>query len=429
MNSSRIPGFYKLSIQERLDQLDEMYHFTAEEWTTLTSTGALPAATANHLIENAVGVYPLPLGIALNFLINGKDYIVPMVTEEPSVIASASHIAKLARQSGGFFAETTQRIMIGQIQVVGCPNIKAAQQTLTAHSEQLLREANASHPSMLRRSGGAKNMEVRVLDADEGSAYGQMLIVHLYVDTLDAMGANTINTMAEKIAPIIESLTGGKVYLRILSNYTDQCLARSRCTIPVSLLATGEFSGDQVRDGVIIAHQFAARDMYRAVTHNKGVMNGIDAVVIATGNDWRAIEAAAHAHASRFGHYGSMTEWSVDAAGNLVGSIELPMPVGTVGGSIGIHPMAQMGLKLLGVKSASELAQVVVTVGLAQNLGALKALATHGIQKGHMALHAKSIAMVAGAQGELVDVVARELVQLRSIQVDTAKNLIRQMSE
>lgn len=429
MKTSRLPGFYKQSIQERLNKLDDMYHFTDSEWGTLTATGALPANTVNHLVENAIGTYPLPLGIASNFLINGKDYIVPMAIEEPSVIASASHIAKIVRQSGGFQTEATERIMIGQIQVVGCPNVQAAQKTIFEHTEQLLGEANASRPSMLRRNGGAKSIEVRLLDSMEGTPYGHMLIVHLYVDTCDAMGANTINTMVEAIAPTVERLTCGKIYLRILSNYTDRCLAASRCCIPVSLLGTGDFSGEQVRDGVIAAHQFAARDMYRAVTHNKGVMNGVDAVVIATGNDWRAIEAAAHAHASRFGHYGPMTDWTIDGDGNLVGSIELPMPVGTAGGSIGIHPTARLSQKLLNVESASELAQVVVTVGLAQNLGALKALATDGIQKGHMALQAKSIALAAGAQDDLVDVVAKELVQSNSIQVDNAKFVIEKMSD
>ncbi|MEB3196799.1 MAG: hydroxymethylglutaryl-CoA reductase, degradative [Candidatus Sericytochromatia bacterium] len=424
MKTSRLPGFYKLSIDARIAKLAETYALSVDEVEALASQGALELAQADKMVENAVGIYSLPIGLGLNFQINGKDYLVPMAIEEPSVVASASHIAKIVREAGGFEATTTGRTMIGQVQVVGCPDWGAAAEAVIDAEEELVAMANACHPAMVERGGGARGVEVRLLNDDEGSRYAQMLVVHLLVDTCDAMGANTVNTMVEALAERIEALTEGKVYLRILSNYTDQCLATATCRIPPALLATGEFDGEAVRDGVVSAHAFADSDVYRAVTHNKGVMNGIDAVVIATGNDWRAIEAAAHAHASRHGRYGSMTEWSTDAEGHLVGRLELPMPVGTVGGSIGLHPMAQIMHKFLRVKGAEELAQVIVCVGLAQNLGALKALVTHGIQKGHMALHARSVAMTAGATGDQVDAIARAMVDAREIKLSKAKSLL-----
>lgn len=424
MSISRIPGFYKLSVNERLQELDQQVHFTEEEWAILQSGSSLPLDKVDKMVENAIGIYPLPYGVGLNFQINGKDYLVPMAIEEPSVIASASHIAKMVREADGFQAETTGRLMIGQIQIVGCEDIEAARQILLDNEKMFLEKANAPHPGMAARGGGAKSIEVRLIDDEAGHRYNRMLVMHLMIDTRDAMGANTINTMVESIAPMVEELTKGKVYLRILSNYTDSCLARARCVIPPHLLATSTFSGEEVRDGVIAAYEFAARDVYRAVTHNKGVMNGVDSVVMATGNDWRAIEAAAHAHAARFGRYGSMTKWSVDENGCLVGELELPMPVGIVGGSIGIHPMAQLSQKLLNVDSASELAGVIVAVGLAQNLGALKALVTDGIQKGHMALHARSVAMAAGAEGDLIDKVARGLQEANDYRIEKARELL-----
>jgi hydroxymethylglutaryl-CoA reductase len=427
MKTSRLPGFYKLTIQERIAKLAEIYDLSVGEVETLASQGALTLTQADKMIENAVGIYSLPIGLGLNFLINGKDYLVPMAIEEPSVVASASHIAKIVREAGGFTAESTERLMIAQIQVVGAPDWGAACEALLEAKPDLMRAADAMHPSMVARGGGCRDLELRLLNDEPGSAYSQMLVVHLIVDTCDAMGANTVNTMAEALAPTIEELTGGKVYLRILSNYTDRCVARARCVIPPALLATGEYTGEQVRDGVILAWELADSDVYRAVTHNKGVMNGVDAVVIATGNDWRAIEAAAHAHAARDGRYRSMTVWSQDESGNLVGELELPMPVGTVGGSIGLHPMAQIAHKFLRVKSAAELAEVIVVTGLAQNLGALKALVTHGIQKGHMALHARSVAMTAGAQGEQIDRIAEALVEAKDIKVSKAKELLAQL--
>lgn len=429
MNTSRIPGFYKMSIQERRDILNNMYSFTDEEMDALASDGSLSTDTADKMIENVIGTFPLPLALGLNFLINGKEYAVPMAVEEPSIVASASHIAKIVRDAGGFETEATERIMIGQIQVVGCDDFQKAKKALLDEKETLLEAANAAYPSIVARGGGAEDLEVRILNEEATSTYGQMLILHLYINTCDAMGANIINTMLESLAPTVEKLTEGKVYLRILSNYADKCLARAKCVIPPELLKTGDFTGEEVRDGVIHAFEFAASDPYRAVTHNKGIMNGIDPVVIATGNDWRAVEAGAHAYASRSGQYTSMTTWTVDEAGNLVGELELPMAVGTVGGSIRVHPIAKLAYKILDIKSADDLAQVIVAVGLAQNLGALKALATDGIQKGHMALHSRSVAIAAGASGEMIDIIAEKLVETKEIRVGKAKELVEQYSK
>jgi hydroxymethylglutaryl-CoA reductase len=376
------------------------------------------------MIENVVGTFQLPFGLGLNFLVNGKEYIVPMVIEEASVVASASHIAKIVRDAGGFVTESTERVMIGQIQVIGCHDFEKAKEAVLRNKEVLIQAANDAYPSILARGGGAQDLDARILNEETDSDYGKMLVVHLYVNTVDAMGANIINTMAESIAPFVEEITNGSVYLRILSNLADRSLARAKCVIPPHLLKTGDFSGEEVRDGVIHAYEFAASDPYRAVTHNKGIMNGIDPVVIATGNDWRAVEAGAHAYAVKNGKYGSMTTWSKDKDGNLVGELELPMSIGTVGGATRVHPMAKFALELLNVTSAKELAQVIVSVGLAQNLGALKALATDGIQKGHMSLHSRSVAMAAGATGELIDIVSNELIKLKEIRVGKAKELV-----
>ncbi|MFC3041759.1 hydroxymethylglutaryl-CoA reductase, degradative [Virgibacillus xinjiangensis] len=424
MKSSRIPGFYNKPMEERRELLAELAALNETETAVLSSGEPLPAATADKMIENVIGTFPLPLGLGLNFLINGKEYVVPMAVEEPSVVASASHIAKIVRSAGGFTAETTERVMIGQIQVVGAPDNQAAKEELLSKKEMLLQSANDAYPSIVKRGGGAEDLEVRVLNEESDSMYGQMLVLHIYINTCDAMGANIINTMVESLAPIVEEVTKGKVYLRILSNYADKCIAKARCVIPPHLLKTGESSGEDVRDGVVSAFQFADSDPYRAVTHNKGIMNGIDPVVIATGNDWRAVEAGAHAYAARNGYYGSMTKWSTDRNGNLVGELELPMAVGSVGGSIGVHPMSKTALKILDIGSARELAEVIVTVGLAQNLGALKALVTEGIQKGHMALHSRSVAIAAGATGEMIDVIAEQLIQENEIRVGKAKELV-----
>lgn len=426
MNTSRIPGFYNKTVEERRELLKEIHAFSDEENADLSSTVPLSTETADKMIENVIGTYPLPLGLGLNFLINKKEYSVPMAIEEPSVVASASYIAKIVRNAGGFTTEATDRVMIGQIQVVGSPDIQAAKATLLNKKESLIEAANDAYPSLVARGGGAEDLEVRILNEAAGSKYGQMLVLHVYVNTCDAMGANIINTMVESIAPVVEELTKGKVYLRILSNYADKCLARARCVIPPKLLESEGYTGEAVRDGVIHAFEFAASDPYRAVTHNKGIMNGIDPIVIATGNDWRAVEAGAHAYAARHGSYSSMSTWSKDESGNLVGELELPMSVGTVGGSIRVHPIAKVAHSILNVESAQELAQVIVAVGLAQNLGALKALVTDGIQKGHMALHSRSVAIAAGASGEMIDIIAEQLINEKEIRVGKAKELVEQ---
>lgn len=424
MKSSRIPGFYNKTIDDRQNMIKDMHDFTEESLEALHSASPLSIETADKMIENVIGTFQLPYGLGLNFLINGKEYIVPMAVEEASVVAAVSHIAKIVRDAGGFTAESTNRVMIGQIQVVGCDDFAAAKEAILEEKQMLIQAANDAYPSIVERGGGAEDLDVRILNEETGSKYSKMLIVHLYADTVDAMGANMINTMLESIAPIVEEIARGKVYLRILSNLADRSLARARCVIPPELLKTGDFSGEEVRDGVIHAYEFAASDPYRAVTHNKGVMNGIDAVVVATGNDWRAVEAGAHAYAAKDGHYGSMTTWTKDESGNLVGELELPMSIGTVGGATRVHPMAKLSLELLDVKSSKELSEVIVSAGLAQNLGALKALVTDGIQKGHMSLHSRSVAVAAGATGEMVDIIAKEMIKLKDIRVGKAKELV-----
>lgn len=426
VETSRIPGFYKYSVEERRELIARMHQFTDEETEQLSSAGSLPVETADKMIENVIGTFSLPLGLGLNFLINDKEYVIPMVVEEASIVASASYIAKIVREAGGFKTEATERVMIGQIQVVGCEDYQAAKEALEAKKEMLIQEANEAYPSIVARGGGAADIEVRMLNEDAESTYSQMLVVHVYVDTRDAMGANIVNTMVEALAPTVERIAKGKVYLRILSNLADRCMAKATCVIPPKLLASDGFSGEEVRDGVVFAYEFAASDPYRAVTHNKGIMNGIDPVVIATGNDWRAVEAGAHAYAARNGSYGSMTTWSVDEQGNLVGELELPMSIGTVGGAIRVHPTSKIAHKLLDVDSAKELAQVIVSVGLAQNLGALKALATDGIQKGHMALHSRSVAVAAGATGEMIDIIANQMVEENVIRVGRAEQLLEE---
>lgn len=427
MKSSRIAGFYNMPIDERRKLISQMHELTETEEVDLFSLTSLPVDKADKMIENVIGTFSLPLGLGLNFLINDKEYAVPMAVEEPSIIASASHIAKIVRSTGGFTTEATDRIMIGQIQVVGCPDFKDAKKEILRNKADLIEKANTAYPSIVARGGGAEDIDVRILNEHANASYNQMLVLHVYIDTCDAMGANIINTMLESLAPTVEALTEGKVFLRILSNYADRCLARAKCVIPPKSLAMEGFSGEDVRDGVVHAYEFAASDPYRAVTHNKGIMNGIDPVVIATGNDWRAVEAGAHAYAAKDGQYGSMTRWSVDSSGNLVGELELPMSIGIVGGATRVHPMAKLALKILDVSTASELSQVIVAVGLAQNLGALKALVTDGIQKGHMALHARSVALAAGATGDMVDMIANKLIEAKDIRISKAKQLVGEL--
>ncbi len=426
MKTSRLPGFYQLSITERIRKLAEIYELNVDEVEALSSSGALSLAQADKMIENAVGIFSLPMGIGANFLINQKEYLVPMAIEEPSVVAAASFGAKLVRDAGGFTTSSTEPLMIGQIQVVNCTDWQVAEQAVLNNKQRLIDLANRHFvANLVQRGGGMRDIEVHHL-GEENGPHGRMMIVHVLVDTCDAMGANLINTTVEGLAPEIEALTGGKVYLRILSNLADRRLARARCVIPAECLNTRNLDGEAVIEGIVQAQNFAILDPYRAVTHNKGVMNGVDAVVMATGNDWRSVEAAAHAYAARSGRYRSMTEWYRNADGHLVGELELPMALGIVGAAISMHPMAKVALKFLRARTARELSEVTVCVGLAQNLSAIRALATDGIQKGHMALHARTVAMTAGASGDRVDSLAAELIQLGEITLSRAQEIMAQ---
>jgi hydroxymethylglutaryl-CoA reductase len=421
--SSRLPGFYRQTPDERARIVAEQSALTPEELAILTGESGLTPALADRLIENVVGMFGMPLGIAANFVVNGRDVLVPMAVEEPSVVAAASHIAKLVRSNGGFRASATPPEMIGQIQLLDLVDLPAAEKAILDSKADLLAAAAKTDPFLVSIGGGPRDIEVRTLN---DTAAGPMLIVHLIVDCRDAMGANTVNTACEALAPLLERLTGGRVGLKILSNLADRRLARAECTLPVETLAFEDYSGEQVVRGVFEAWAFAAADPYRAATHNKGIMNGIDPVVIATGNDWRAIEAGAHAYAARSGRYTSLSTWSKDADGNLRGEIELPMAVGIVGGTTRAHPAAQVALKILNIEKASEMAEIIAAVGLAQNLGALRALATEGIQKGHMALHARQIVISAGAADDQIDRVVRRMLQDKQINLDYAKKLLEQ---
>jgi hydroxymethylglutaryl-CoA reductase len=422
--SSRLAGFYRLSPKERRDVLSRLSGIRREELELLDGTAGISINQANRMIENAVGVFGLPLGIAANFVINGRDVIVPMVIEEPSVVAGASLIAKLVRENGGFQAESAPSVMIAQIQVLDISDLHAAKRAVLQQKDELLLAADQVDPVLKQLGGGARDLEIRIL-ADTPA--GSMLILHLLVDTVDAMGANTVNTIAEKIAPRIEALTGGRVNLRILSNLADRRMAKSSCRIRTETLQQDRLSGEEVRDRIIEAWAFAEADPYRAATHNKGIMNGIDAVLIATGNDWRAVEAGAHAYAARHGRYSSLTHWRVAEDGSLEGSLEMPMAIGIVGGATRVHPLAKICIQLLEVKSARELAEVALSVGLAQNLAALRALATEGIQKGHMRLHARQVAIAAGVEDEMVERVVERMISDGNIHVEAAREILEEM--
>jgi hydroxymethylglutaryl-CoA reductase len=419
--SSRRPGFYDLSVAERADTVAQWAELTAEE-TAILEEG-LRSAQANQMIENVIGTHALPLGIAANFTINGRDYLIPMAIEEPSVVAGASFAARLVRQSGGFSTSSTGPLMIAQMQAMDVADPWAARFDLLAAKQQLLDLADETDPLIVSLGGGARDLEVRVIPE---SPVGPMLVAHLIYDCRDAMGANTLNTAAEALAPLVEEITGGRVVLRILSNLADRRLARAKCVLPAEVLAFNEYPGSLVMERIVEAYALAAVDPYRAATHNKGIMNGIDAVVIATGNDWRAVEAGAHSYAARSGRYTSLTTWGKDGDGNLDGTLELPLAVGIVGGATKVHPTAKVALKILGVKTARELAEVIAAVGLAQNLAALRALATEGIQRGHMELHARQVAIAAGATGEMVEKVTRQLVAERQIRLDRAQEILGQ---
>ncbi len=422
--TSRIPGFYNLPLEARRERLAALGVLSPAEFAALVGEPGLTVAQADPMIENVVGTFALPLGIALNFVVNGREVLVPMAIEEPSVVAAASYMAKLARAGGGFTAHTSAPEMIGQIQILDVADPHEARLRILEARAEILEAATAIDPVLQRLGGGASGLEVRILNHP---AVGDFLLVHLIYDVRDAMGANAVNTACERLAPRLEALTGGRVHLRILSNLADRRIARARCTVPVEALAFDGFRGEEVRDGIIAAWAFAAADPYRAATHNKGIMNGIDPVVIATGNDWRAVEAGAHAYASRSGRYTSLSTWGKDAEGNLVGTLELPLAVGIVGGATRVHPAAQAALKLMGVKTAAQLAEIIAAVGLAQNLGALRALATEGIQRGHMTLHARQVAIAAGAQGEEIAEVARRLAESGEVRIDRAQEILAQM--
>lgn len=416
--TSRIPGFYKLTVDERLRIVAEFAGLSEEEVELLRRYAALDRDTANRMIENVIGTFQLPLGIAVNFLINGRDYMVPMVIEEPSVVAAASNAARMTREGGGVLAQSTESLMIGQIQLVGIKDPYAARLEVLRNKEEILAIANEQDPVLVNLGGGARDLEARVIE----TRLGPMLIVHLIVDVRDAMGANAVNTMAEAVAPRLASITGGRYRLRIISNLADRRLVRAWTRIPPEAVG-----GREVAEGIVEAWAFADADPYRAATHNKGIMNGVDAVVIATGNDWRAVEAGAHAYACRFGTYKPLSTWEIDERGNLVGSLEMPLAVGIVGGATRTNPLARICLKILGVKTARELAEVIGAVGLVQNLAALRALAAEGIQAGHMSLHAKNIAIMAGAVGDEIDQVAEIMVREKCIRLDRAKEILEKL--
>jgi hydroxymethylglutaryl-CoA reductase len=414
--SSQVSGFYKKSIEERIEFVKNFSNLTDEETKIFSST--LDLETADRMIENVLGTFELPLGIAVNFHINGKDYLIPMTTEESSVVAAASNAAKIARIHGGFTTECSQPLMIGQMQLLKMDDVVGAAQKIMDHKKELLNLANAQDKVLVEFGGGAKDLEVRILD----SPLGKMIVTHLIVDVRDAMGANAVNTMCEALAPMLEEITDGKVRLKILSNLADKRIVKAK-----AIFDKEKIGGEQVVDAFLESYTLAVIDPYRAATHNKGIMNGIDSLIIATGNDFRAIEAGAHAYAARNGQYTSLTSYYKDKNGNLVGEIELPLAVGIVGGAGNIHPKARLCKKILGIKTAQELAEIVASLGLAQNFAAVFALSTVGIQKGHMSLHAKNIAVMAGATGDQIDKVAEQIVKEKKIKLDRAKEILEEL--
>ncbi len=425
--SSEISGFYRLSIPERRKLLKEWADFTDAELAAYEFPPGVDPAAFDRMIENVVGAYAYPLGIATNFRINQKDYLIPMAIEEPSVVAAASNAAKVARASGGFTAQTTAPVMIGQVQILDAHDPSAARLRILAARDSLLEKANAQDPMLIKFGGGARDLEVRVLP----SPRGPMVIVHLLVDARDAAGMNAVNTMCEALAPDLARLAGGRSLLRIISNLATHRLARATATFRADLLATETRKGPEVVEAILDAYTFAAIDPFRCATHNKGIMNGISAVVVATGNDFRAIESGAHTYAAFHAKPGNvvtpLTTYEKDPDGNLVGSIELPLAVGLIGGATAVHPTAKANVKLLGVKGAAELAQVLASVGLAQNFAALRALATEGIQRGHMELHARNIAATAGAHPDEIDRVVARLVAEHRIRIDRAKEILEEL--
>ncbi|TPG55745.1 hydroxymethylglutaryl-CoA reductase, degradative [Roseomonas nepalensis] len=416
--TSRIPGFHRMTTAERLEAVAAFSGLDEASVAQLGAPGNIDAHLADHMIENVVATLSIPVGVATNMRVDGRDVLVPMATEESSVVAAVCNSARQCYDAGGFTTSVSGNLMIAQVQLTGVTDPEAARLRILERCDEIAAICDGCDPMLVRLGGGFRDLEVRVLP----TRGGPMVVTHLIVDTRDAMGANAVNTMAETLAPSIEGWTGGRVLLRILSNLADRRLARARATWPLDAIG-----GAAVRDGMVSAYHFAEADPYRAATHNKGIMNGISAVVLATGNDTRAVEAGAHAYAARHGRYTSLTSWEVTADGSLAGSIELPLPVGLVGGATKIHPTARACLKILGVSTAAELARIIAAVGLAQNFGAMKALATTGIQKGHMALHANNVAIAAGAVGEEVPRLAALLVERRQVRQDVAAAELERM--
>ena len=418
--SSEIPGFYKLSVRERLELVRKLTGISEQEAMTIANTGGLPAEVADKMIENVVGGITFPMGIAVNFMINGKEYLIPMALEEPSVVAAASNAAKMARIKGGFKVTNTGPVMIGQIQLVNLPDSNGAKRELLKRRDSILAKANEQDPLLVSLGGGAKDLNVKIIS----TLRGDMVIAELIVNTGDAMGANAVNTMAEAVAPMLEEYTGGRVFLRIISNLADRRLVRASAVFEKEAIG-----GEEVVEGVVYAYAFAEADPYRCATHNKGIMNGVIAVGIACGQDIRALEAGAHSYAARTGKYKPLTMWEKNGEGDLVGILEMPMAVGLVGGASKVHPAARVAIKVLGVKTAIELAEIMGAVGLAQNFAALRALASEGIQRGHMKLHSRNIAASAGATGKMVELVAQRMVEERKIRMDRAKEILEELKK
>jgi len=428
--TSRIAGFYKLSLEERRSQLARALGISDDD-AKLLAEPLLDEETANHMVENVIGVYGLPLGVGLNFQMNDKDYLVPMCVEEPSVIAAASNAAKMIRAGGGFRAEADDPIMISQVQLTNVRDTVHAKRRIEAHASEIVALADAAYPNLVKRGGGTRGIEVRILE-EENTHRGGMMVVHLHVDCRDAMGANLVNTIAEAVADRLAELGDATVGLRILSNLADRRCVRVKARIPAEALATDSHDGVAVRDGIVSASRFAELDPYRAATHNKGILNGVDAVVLATGNDWRGVESGAHAFAANKGlkgNYGPLATWRVGKDGALEGRIELPMAVGIVGGTLKVHPGARFALSMLDVQSAAELGMIMACVGMASNLAALRAMASEGIQRGHMSMHARSVALGVGATGEEVEYVAAELAKCGDVRAEKAQAILDQLKK
>lgn len=428
MDTSYLKKFYKKSTAEKLQALKDAKAISPKDFEHLKAeTLKLPTDVAGRMIENYLMNYELPFGVALNYVVDGKEIIIPMVTEEPSVVAAASNAGKMIGQSGGFHTKMEERLLLAQVALKNVPNVEQAKAAVLEREEEIIELAHVAHPSILKYGGGARKVSVRVLDADETYGTPEFFVVHLAVDTGEAMGANIVNTMAEALAPYMEELTGGERLMNILSNYSTDSLVTATCSIDPKFLATASMDGEEVRDRMIEGSQFALADPYRAVTHNKGIMNGIDAVLLATGNDWRAVEAGVHAYASKSGQYRALSTWTEGADGHLKGEMTIPLSVGSVGGTLSIHPTAQFAYRLLGEPNARELSSILASVGLAQNLGAVRALVTDGIQKGHMSLQARALAIRVGAEGNQVERVAKQLQEAEHMNSETAKKILENL--